>query len=67
MDYRIYAFDYPSLLSSLAQTQPLVFLDVFLGGDHLDDSQRRRMFHSAFEMHDNPINQIPDDEILSWC
>ena len=44
MEHRVFAFDYPMLLDSLAQTQPIVFLDVFLGDHNVEDNQRRRMF-----------------------
>lgn len=67
IDDRIYAFDYPGLLNSLARTQPFVFLDVFLGNDGIKDYQRRRMFSDAFEKRDNPLNQISDDDLISWC
>jgi len=67
IDHRIYAFDYPKLLNSLAQVQPKVFLDVFLGSDDIEDNQRRRMFSNDFKRRENPLNQIPDDELLSWC
>jgi hypothetical protein len=66
-DHRIYAFDYPHLLNRLAQAQPRVFLDVFLGDKDIEVYQRRRMFPNNFERHDNPLNQIPDIELLSWC
>jgi len=67
MDQRVYAFDYPRLLDSLAQAQPIVFLDVFLGGNNIEETQRRRMFFYDFLMRGNPLNQIPDRELLSWC
>jgi hypothetical protein len=67
MNHRIYAFDYPNLLESLAHTQPIVFLDVFLGDDDIEDHMRRRIFSDHFERRDNPLNQIPDDELLAWC
>lgn len=63
-----FAPDYPNLLNSLARAQPLVFLDVFLGNNWLKDYRRRRMFSDDFlAKHENPINQISDTDLLSWC
>ena len=67
IDNRIYAFDHPDLFNSLARIQPFVFLDVFLENDGIKDYQRRRMFSDAFEKRDNPLNQISDDDLISWC
>lgn len=66
-DNRIHAFDYPDLLNILARTQPFVFLNVFIGNDGIKGYQRRRMFADDFERHSNPLNQISDDDLLSWC
>jgi hypothetical protein len=66
-DNRIYAFGYPELLNSLARTQPFVFLDVFLGNDGVEDYQRRTMFVDDFESRSSPLNQISDDDLISWC
>ncbi len=64
---RIYSFDYPRLLNNLAQAQPTIFLDVFLERDDVKDYQRRRIFSDDNERHDNPLSQISDDELLTWC
>ncbi len=64
---RAYSFDYPRLLNKLAEVQPTVFLDVFLKGDDVEDYQRQRMFIDDFERHENPLSQIPDSALLSWC
>ncbi|MGE0684017.1 MAG: hypothetical protein AB7P69_24315 [Candidatus Binatia bacterium] len=67
MEHRIYAFDYPRLRSSLAQAQPAMFLEVFLGGNTLEDYQRRRLVSYDSDSYENPLNQIPDEALLSWC
>ncbi len=64
---RVYSFDFPQLLNKLAKMQPTIFLGMFLGGDDVKDYQRRRMFSDDFELHDNPLNQISDIDLLSWC
>ena len=66
-DYRIYAFEYPDLLNALAQIQPLVFLDAFIGDDAIKDYHRMRLFRQDFERNNNPLNNISDEELLSWC
>ncbi len=66
-DNRVYAFDHPDLLNSLARAQPLVFLDVFLGNNGIGNYQRRRMFSDDFERRNNPINQISDNDLIFWC
>ena len=64
---RVYSFDFPRLLNTLAKMQPTIFLDVFLGEDDIEDYQLRRMFTDDSELYDNPLNQISDMDILSWC
>ena len=64
---RIYSFDFPQLLNKLAKIRPTVFLDAFLGGDDTEDYFLRRVFSDEFELHGNPVNQISDKDILSWC
>lgn len=64
---RVYAFDYPKLLDSLARSQPIVFLDVFLGGSNVEGNQRATLFSHDLLRRGNPLNQIPDGELLSWC
>ena len=64
---RVYSFDFPRLLNTLAKMQPTIFLDVFLGEDDIEDYQLRRMFTDDAELYDNPLNQISDKDILSWC
>jgi len=65
-DYSIYAYDYPDLLNALAKIQPFVFLDEFLGNDVIKDYHRLRLFRQDFERN-NPLNNIPDEDLLSWC
>jgi hypothetical protein len=67
IDNRVYTFDYPDLLNRLARAQPFVFLDVFLRDAEIKNHQHRRIFSDTFEKHDNPLNQIPDDDVISWC
>lgn len=63
-DNRVYAFDYPELLSTVASAQPFVFLDTFGGNDNIEDYHRRRMFSDSVEKQNNPLNQIPDGIII---
>jgi hypothetical protein len=66
-DNRIYASDCPKLLNSLSRAHPIVFLDVFLGDNSLEVYHYRRMFTDDFERRNNPLNQISDDDLISWC
>lgn len=63
-EYRIYSFDFPRLLEKLAQVQPQVFLNEFIGHD---EHMFRRMRLDDHERADSPVNQIPDDVIIDWC
>jgi len=64
---RIYSFDYPELFNTIAELQPRVFLDYFLGDTKIENYHRKRIFDSGIESHNNPLNQISENDILSWC
>ena len=64
---RVYSFDFRRLLNKLAKMQPAIFLDVFLGEVDIEDFRLRGVFSDDFELHDSPLNQISDKDILSWC
>jgi hypothetical protein len=66
MEQRIYGFDYSMLLENLAQAQPRVFLDVFLGVSKLENIQHKGLY-TLSSLHGSPLNQIPDGEVLTWC
>ncbi|VAW32229.1 hypothetical protein MNBD_CHLOROFLEXI01-4243 [hydrothermal vent metagenome] len=63
-EHQIYSFSYPRLLERLAQVQPYIFLDAFIGGDEY--IFRRRTF-GDFEREGSPVNQIPKKIIIDWC
>jgi hypothetical protein len=63
-EYRIHSFDYPRLLSKLAEIQPNTFLDTFVGHD---DYMFRRRTLDDFERADSPVNQIPEQVVIDWC
>jgi hypothetical protein len=63
-EYRIYMFDYANLLSLIALNQPFVFLDEFLENLDIKNYELRGIFNS--EIHSNPLNQISDNDLLSW-
>ncbi len=58
-EYRLSFFSYPLLLNSLAKVQPTIYLDVFLKDYPL-------ITHSD-EQCRNPLDQISDIDLLSWC
>ncbi len=63
-EHRIYSFEYPRLLGHLAQIQPYIFLDAFIGRDEY--IFRRRTF-GDLERVDSPVNQIPENILIDWC
>lgn len=63
-EYTIYSFYYPRLLSKLAQIQPYIFLDSFIGQD---EYMFRRMMFGDLERADSPVNQIPENILIEWC
>lgn len=62
--YRINSFDYPRLLRKLAQIQPYIFLDSFIGRDEF---MFRRMMFDDLERVDSPVNLIPENTLIDWC
>jgi hypothetical protein len=64
-EHNVHAMDYPTLLNSISRVQPFVFLDVFIGADK--EHQRVRMLKEDFEHRENPLDQISDDDVISWC
>lgn len=61
--YKILTFYYSELFKCLAQIQPFIFLDTFVG------SQETYSHSTAFDDvdRDNPINQIPENVLFDWC
>lgn len=66
-NYRIYPNEYSMLLSSLACTQPIVFLNVFIRGDEKHNFRQIGMFSDASSSPGNPLNNISEDHLVSWC
>ncbi|MFD2114328.1 hypothetical protein ACFSTH_00910 [Paenibacillus yanchengensis] len=65
INYDIYSRDYEHVLEALSKTQPLVFLDSFLGDSDELNYMIRRVFISERSL--NPISNIEDDLIIAWC
>lgn len=63
----IYIYEYFDLFNKIACVQPKVFLDSFLGDDRIKDYQHIKMFSDDYESSRNPINQIPDNQLIEWC
>lgn len=66
-DYRIYAFDYPTLLNVLAELQPVIFLDSFIIDMDMAELRGISIFTHNNHNRSNPLNLISDKTILSWC
>jgi hypothetical protein len=58
-------FDYQHLLQSLAGVQPYIFLDAFIGSNAMESGVSTSRDHP--ERDDNPVNQIPNSTLISWC
>jgi hypothetical protein len=63
----IYIHHHSQLFGIIAATQPFVLLDEFIGNDKIVDYMRRRIFDVANDRKDNPLNNISDIDIISWC
>jgi hypothetical protein len=64
---RVYAFNIPGILKSLARSQPVVFLDIFLGIKDNGIHPRAWIFSYDLEQGNNPLNEISDGLLLDWC
>ncbi|MGN6572649.1 MAG: hypothetical protein ACTHLO_14670 [Pseudolabrys sp.] len=68
-DYTFHAFDHEQLLECIFKVQPRVALDAFFG--HAADSGAPRLdvddFDDPSDRRKNPIDALPNDEILRWC
>jgi hypothetical protein len=58
--------DYPRLLTTLTHSYPHIFLDIFLGSKEIENYQRKRMLSYDFNRN-APLNNISDEDIISWC
>ena len=63
----IYDFDYPELLGALAETQPFLFLDKFVGNIALQDHRKMHVFRTGLMRAANPLDQIADKDLIAWC
>ncbi len=67
-EYRTSPIYYKNVLEALATTQPIAFLDVFLGDPVAREHLMARMFFSQDRDYDpHPLSKIPEDRILAWC
>jgi hypothetical protein len=66
-EYKIYSMDYPRLVCCLAQKQPQIFLDSFLGEVRDNYYRIARIFTDDLELSVNPLSQIDDNIIIAWC
>ncbi|MEW5596908.1 hypothetical protein ABGT24_26105 [Peribacillus frigoritolerans] len=59
----VYSMDCKRMLNTLAQIQPLAFLDEFLG----KDVKLNHRILGMLSKEVGPISQIDDDLIINWC
>ncbi len=65
--YQTYAFDNIELLNKVAELQPNIFLDEFLGREDVEKYQKHLLFSGEFERHENPLSKIPNGVLFPWC
>lgn len=65
--HQTYKFDYIQLLNKLAELQPKIFLDEFLGREDVEQYKREWLFSDDSERRENPMTNIPDEMIIAWC
>ena len=65
--HQTYAFDNIELLNKLAELQPDIFLDEFLGREDVEQYQKQLLFSVDFKRRENPLSKIPDDVLIRWC
>lgn len=65
--HRAFAFNYSGLLRALARSQSRVFLDVFLAGNDREKFPRSRIYFDSIEERVNPLDEIPDADLMLWC
>jgi hypothetical protein len=59
--------DYHNLFSALCKVQPRTVLDSFFGGDELERRAAERMMKSSSRHRGNPLDAMPEDELVAWC
>ncbi len=67
LTWNVHAHDYPELLSVIAAKRPVVFLDIFIEEYDIGYEFHRRLSYGVSNIHENPLNHIPDSTIISWC
>lgn len=63
---KISMYDYSHVMNSLAQVQPITFLNQVIG----DDKEKSRIdytWKNSIVHQSNPLNQIENQTIIKWC
>lgn len=63
---KISMYDYSHVMNSLAQVQPITFLNQVIG----DDKEKSRIdytWKNSIVHQSNPLNQIENQTIINWC
>jgi hypothetical protein len=63
----VYSFNISQFLGDLAASYPEDFLDIFVGDDSSDKSNRRFTYFDGFDHHANPLDSIPHEALSTWC
>src|SRR5438445_10497317 len=65
--YKAYAFHYDQFVQALFRAQPRALLDAFFGGGEKDRNLGVRAVEDICHIHENPMDQVPDDMVIAWC
>jgi hypothetical protein len=58
---------YDDAFEALCKAQPRTVLEMFFGGSEQERRATLRMMDELCHHHRNPLDAIPDDEIVAWC
>jgi pimeloyl-ACP methyl ester carboxylesterase len=59
--------DFPEFLSTMIQLEPILALDVFIGGEIKADYRLKDALRGRFDKKFSPFSRIEATSILSWC
>lgn len=63
----LYGSSLPKFLKTLSEKHPKTFLDIFLEKNAQNNLKKSQIFSYNFERSNNPLNNIADEVLTSWC
>lgn len=62
----IFSTDFDDVMSAIASTHPLIFLDIFLAENAVNHMMTGLISRGIYSSQ-NPISTIKDEDIITWC